>query len=1371
MDDLPRRPTALLKTLSIVARGSLWLLIGAWLVLILVWGSLHWIIVPRIGDFRPQLESRASQALGVTVKIGAIIAHSEGFIPSVELSDVRLFDAAGREALHLPRLLAALSPQSLWNFGFEQLYIERPQLDIRRTKDGRIQVAGLDLSNTQDADSRAADWFFSQTEIAILGGTLHWTDELRAAPVLALQKVDIVVRNKFRNHLLRLDATPPPEWGERFSLKGSFRNALLSRHKGRWREWDGELYAAFDRVDVSQLGRYVSMGQEEVQGGGALRAWVDVKRGQLVGATADVALTRVSLTPGPKLPPFLLTSLTGRMSGLRLVGGFQFSTQNLRFDTQDGVRWSGGNVHVIHVAGEDPATHRGELQADRLDLATLAQMARQFPLDAKTQTALDLYAPKGMVEKIQARWQGPLSQPSRYEAKGRVTQLEIKGGVADAAPGVQGVNVDFDLTQAGGRASVALKNGHLSLPGMFEEPIIPLTQLTTDVVWQVQGDRLNVQLPNLKFSNADAQGDAQVKWRTSEPGTGTSRTNARFPGVLDLQGNVSRADAARVHRYLPKRMDQKVRDYVRDAVTKGQASGVKFRVKGDLRELPFTDPKQGEFQITGHFSDATLAYVPHSLQPAAALSWPALTQMNGELLISRASLQLKGVSATLAGAPELHILRGEAQIQDLLKAPVVKVSLDARGPLKELLGVVVNGSPVAEMTNHVLGQASATGPAELQLKLDLPLGELEKTAVQGKLTLTDSELQILKELPRLSKARGAVHFTEKGFAISGGQARLLGGEVHAEGGTIHAPGIRTTAPAAIQFQGTLNAEGLRQATELGLVARLAQHASGSTNYAAVLGFRQGVPDVLFTSNLQGLALNVPAPLGKAAETLMPVRLQTALVGGAPPGRTPAPAPTQDQWSLDIGRVASVSYVRDISGVQARVLRGTIGVGLLPGETVPMPQAGVIANINMGKVDMDAWQALLFAAKGAASASPASEGVDAAMAAYLPTSLALRAQELTLTGRKLNQVVVGGSREGSVWRANMDARELSGYLEYRQPTATGAGSLYARLARLSLAQSTAKEVESLLEEQPISIPALDIVVEDLELRGKNLGRLEVEAVNRGAASQDAVAREWRLNKFNLILPEAVFTATGNWAVLNAAVPAANASRAATEKRRTVMNFKLDMADAGSLLNRLGMKDVIRQGKGKMEGQVTWAGSPLALDYPSLGGAFNVDVENGQFLKADPGIGKLLGVLSLQALPRRLVLDFRDVFSEGFSFDSVRGDVRIEKGMAETHNLQMKGVNAAVLMEGRADIAKETQDIKVVVVPEISAGTASLIAGWLNPVVGLGTFLAQWILSRPLIASNTQEFQITGSWTDPKITKLDAATGKKPETRPDLKSEGQ
>ena len=202
----------------------------------------------------------------------------------------------------------------------------------------------------------------------------------------------------------------------------------------------------------------------------------------------------------------------------------------------------------------------------------------------------------------------------------------------------------------------------------------------------------------------------------------------------------------------------------------------------------------------------------------------------------------------------------------------------------------------------------------------------------------------------------------------------------------------------------------------------------------------------------------------------------------------------------------------------------------------------------------------------------------------------------------------------------------------------------------------------------------------------------------------------------------------------------------------MNFQLDLSDAGALLTRFGLKDVVRGGKGKLEGQVAWSGSPFSLDAPSLDGQFNVNVDNGQFLKADPGLAKLLGVLSLQTLPRRLSLDFRDVFSEGFAFDFVRGDVAIAQGIATTNNLQMKGASVAALLDGKADIARETQDLRVVVVPEINALTASLVMTAINPAIGLGTMLAQLVFRKPLIQAATQEFRVDGSWADPQVTRV-------------------
>ncbi len=1349
----PSRP---LKAYAAVAKWSLWLLLGAWLVLVLAWGALHGWIVPRIGELRPRIEVEAGRVLGVPVRIGAIEARTEGLVPSFELSDVVLLDPQGRPALRLPKVLAALSPRSLWNLGFEQLLIERPEVDIRRAADGRLFVAGLDFSRGHD-EGRAADWFFRQTEFVIRQGIVRWTDESRGAPPLALAGVDLVMRNGARRHAMRLDATPPPEWGERFTLRGLFRQPLLSVHAGRWQEWEGQLHGDFTRVDVSQLRRYANVGVDVAAGHGAVRAWADIERGQLVGGVADVVLADVSGTLAPHLQPLALRSIAGRVGGKRLAGGFEVQTQALQFETEAGQRWPGGNVFVRWTQAEGRQPARGELRADRLDLLALSQVASRLPLGDATHAALLAYAPKGVIETLQASWQGPLDGLQQYAAKGSATGLEIAARPATAAapgrpassatPGIRGAALTFDLTQAGGKARLAIRNGAVEVPGVFEDPVVALAELAADLQWKIDGAAIETSANNLKFSNADAVGEGRASWRTgAAPG-------ARFPGVLDLQASISRANGARVYRYLPLGVPKSARDYVRESVLQGTATGAKFRVKGDLSRFPFADGRDGEFRVTADVRDVSYAYVPRSATGSGP-HWPPLVQLGGQLVFEGNGMEVKGAAGRLAGAPGLAV-KADAQIPDFT-ATNVAVTGDIRGPLVQALGIV-NSSPVAGFTAHALDRTSATGQAEVKLKLQLPIATIEQSKVQGSVTLAGNDIQITPDSPMLARARGVVTFNENGFALAGAQARALGGEVRLDGGSRGQPGVSlpagSDATIALRAQGTATAEGLRQARELGFVSRLAREASGSAAYQLHLAFRRGTPEITVTSTLQGLALNLPAPLAKPADSALALRYENVLAPGGTGARL-------DQIAVDIGRLASILYVRDIAGAEPRVVRGALAVGLAPGESAQLPDQGVTANINFASIDFDAWEAVLgrVAGEGGGAAAAVPGAAAGAASGYLPNVIAVRARELTVEGRTLHDVVVGGSRDGPVWRASVDGRELNGFVEYRQPSGAGAGRLHARLARLAVAAAAASQVESLLEEQPEKLPGLDIVVDDFELKGKKLGRLEIEAVNRGpgVVAREGGIREWRLNKLRLSTPDAELSATGNWAAVGAQPAAPGGPRPAPlppgEQRRTAMNFKLDIADSGRLLARFGMKDIVRRGRGRMEGQVAWVGSPLTIDYPSLNGSFFINIEAGQFLKADPGLAKLLGVLSLQSLPRRLALDFRDVFTEGFAFDFVRGDVTVQQGIAATNNLQMKGVNAAVLMEGRADIARETQDLKVVVVPEINAGTASLVATMINPAIGLGSFLAQLFLRQPLMRAATQEFHIDGTWTDPRVTRV-------------------
>jgi uncharacterized protein (TIGR02099 family) len=599
-------------------------------------------------------------------------------------------------------------------------------------------------------------------------------------------------------------------------------------------------------------------------------------------------------------------------------------------------------------------------------------------------------------------------------------------------------------------------------------------------------------------------------------------------------------------------------------------------------------------------------------------------------------------------------------------------------------------------------------------------------------------------VPVLSKTRGVVQFDTQGLSTKNLKARVFGGDAQIDGNLLFDPN-KTDGSDQLHIKGVVTAEGLRQASELGVFSQLAMRANGSTSYNASVGLRKGHPEILVQSDLKGMALTFPAPMNKPAAATWPLRLETQLTKESLAPKTKV---MQDQIKLSVARVLSLNYVRDVSATQTRVLRGAIALGVATSEATPSREVGVNLSLQQPNVDLDAWNEVMtqFSPAPAAKSKPRStktnlvgQELEATGAQdYLPSLLTVRADQVKLADRVINRVVVGGVRMGELWRLNIAADELNGTAEVRPATTTQPAQLYARLSFLNIPPSLVPAVERMLSDEPSSIPALDVVVNDLTLRGKKLGRLEMDAVNRTVAN---AGREWRLNKLNLTAPDGSLSATGSWA--------ADGPRL----RRTRLDFVMDIKDSGQLLTRLGTPNAIRNGHGKLQGKVSWQGSPITLDYPSMSGQMNLMIEKGQFLKSEPGAARLLGVLSLQALPRRLMLDFSDVFGEGFAFDFVRGDVRIEQGVATTNNFQMKGVSAGAAIEGSADIAKETQNLKVVVVPEINTSAATLYMAAINPLVGLTTYLSQLVLSKPLTKAGTSVFLIDGSWSNPRVTKTE------------------
>ncbi len=982
---------------------------------------------------------------------------------------------------------------------------------------------------------------------------------------------------------------------------------------------------------------------------------------------------------------------------------------------------------------------QGELVFDGMGMAVRGAKGRSG--------ALQVLQAQGQLRDWSFAWRGDLTEPSHYSASGQVQGLALQPASVDAQqphapqrPGLAGANVDFALTEAGGSAQLHMQQGWLAFPGVFEPERVAIDALQAQLQWtQNEGGELALQVPQLRFANADAQGQAKAEWRSVAGQQGA----ARFPGWLRLEGELERGEGTAVWRYLPLQIGDEARDYVRHAIQAGVGRQGRFHIEGDMRHIPSADPKQSRFYIAAQIEGARYDFAPAALLPKGSKPWPVLEDLQGELVFDGMGMAVRGAKGR-SGA--LQVLQAQAHIADWHDLQV-QTEGQLQGDLGAALGVLRH-SAIGDLLSGALQQAEGEGSSRIDLKLHLPIEALTQSKVQGEVALQGNRLRLHPHMPWLSQAQGRVGFSEQGFVLRQTQAQGLGGQVRAEGGMGPLAGFAADDEGVhIQVQGQLQAEALRRQQQLPWLAQLGQKAEGSTPYALNLDFVGDFIDFDMQSDLQGLALNLPQPLRKNADEAWPTQVQQKHSGTG--------LAVQHSLQADVGQALRLHYRWAEAQGQPQAVRGRLALGQAARKPLAaLPAQGVQWQVQLAQLPLEDWLALRPAAaapsikpKATPEKPPAQAAENPPWQAFLPTAAQVRVGALRVGERSLNQLQAQIKQQAGQWQLQGQAKEASGSLHYAPPDAQhGAGKISARLTHLDWTEEKRQAIHSSQR-----LPALDVAIAQFSYHGQPLGQVAIEAENLPAAGEKMGA--WRLHKLHIDTPESHFKGEGSW-------------QPNAEQGRTELQFDWHIDDAGRLLERLGQKGVLAQGQGQLKGHIAWPG-PVSHPQPaSMTGELRLDVKKGRLLQAEPGAAKLLGVLNLQALPRRLGLDFRDVFAQGFAFDFVRGDVQIQDGLAQTNNLQMKGVNAAVLLEGVADLNDETQDVRVLIVPEINAGTAALIATAINPAVGLGSFVAQWLLSKPVNKVATQELRITGSWREPKVEKIKTAKpAPEPQTLPD------
>ena len=1068
---------------------------------------------------------------------------------------------------------------------------------------------------------------------------------------------------------------------------------LRARLEGRtvrdFAKWSGRVFAEFGYTNLAGWRAWVDYPLDVRRGEGALRLWASLAGGRITQATADVELSNVLARLGRELPVLEISSVRGRVYGRETARGYDFGARGLALSSPKSPPMNGTSFRASYEpASSATLVQHGSITANLIELGPLVHLAEFLPFPADLRALLAELAPQGNLLDTKFEWAGELPDRANFTARTRFAGLSMNAW--RSIPGFANLSGSVDASQSKGSVTFASRKSEIDLPKIFPEPRVALDALSGDVAWQRTAASAADTAPgvSVRLSNLSfANADL------AGSAFGSYAWKGEGPGSADLTVQLARADGQNTARYLPLSgiMGTRARDWVAGAVLGGQASEVRLRLKGELQDFPFVDPDKGLFQVSANVADGVLDY---------AGGWPRIEAIDGILLFDRDRIEILGRSGSILGA-KLENVR--VTLPSILDAdPRLVVDGVAEGPTANFFDFI-RGSPVRRMTESVTEAMTALGNGKLRLHLELMLHEMARSKIAGEFQFAGNAITLDPRLPPLERASGHISFTESTIKVGDVRGQMFGEQVRMAGGS------KPDGSVQVAIEGRASVEGLRPLFDHPWRRRLA----GASRYTAALTVKEGRTQLTFDSTLEGVSSSLPAPLAKNAAESLPLHFELL------------PGEGRERLSVALGpptgRIVSAEILRSASPTggapgapAAQLLRSVITLNPVAGETVKIPERrGTTVRGSLPALDLDRWLPLL--AEGPVGPA-AEEGV----------GYDLKVGVLDALGKRVRGATMQGIADGTGWSASMSTQEFAGDLVYRSE---GSGRLVARFTRLSLPEDSpgVKPGEGLKD-----LPGVDIVADNFTHRGRKLGRIEVLAKHEGADH-----RTWRIEKLAMTNADSALTGSGQWKQ--------------GEASSTSLAFKLNVSDVGQFLDRFGYPEHVKSGRANMEGSLSWNGDPLNMDYATLGGQLQMKAEDGQFLEIDPGIGKLVSLMSLQNLPRRFGGDFRDVFSKGFQFDRIASNMSIEHGVMAVKDFEMSGPAADVSMSGQVDLSLETQTLAVKVIPQLG-DTASTVVGLLNPIAGVATLIAGRLMKNPLGKLFAYEYSVSGTWTDPKVEKV-------------------
>lgn len=673
-------------------------------------------------------------------------------------------------------------------------------------------------------------------------------------------------------------------------------------------------------------------------------------------------------------------------------------------------------------------------------------------------------------------------------------------------------------------------------------------------------------------------------------------------------------------------------------------------------------------------------------------SWPQLDRLDALVNFHGNQLDIRANEGQIYDS---RVEQVSAAIRSLDPPSPIAIKGVVTGPLNNLVRLASEPA-LQDRFGLFAAELQASGDSRLDLDFAIPIGTDAPAVLDGRLKMEGNRLALPDRNFALSGIVGQLDFSLDGLRANDIRAKLLGQTIRVDVLPLKSGTTR------VRGRGRFNIDDLDKVVD-GLPEGLAQG-----NAALVIDLDipknpsagRGV-ELAIRSDLTGVAVDLPAPLGKSAASKRELDVRIPLTGK-----------TMSSGSLRFGKELSAAFSR--GGKR-------IAVQLGGAQAAPHARSGIHIGGRLHELDLAAWLAVL-------------GDLPRMDARALTVDLSIdRANAGDVT---LGQLALDARREAQAWRGQLRADNFTG--RFAIPTDNSRAPIEVELDRLVLTlpvddAGASPEPDVSAGPDPSTLRGMKLRIADLRVNDARLGKATLSA---RPATNGLTLEQASLNDGQLTL-----NANGYWIRDGATY-------------RSSITGKTETDDLGQLLADLGYTRQFSDASANSDFELRWPGNPAQFHRATLQGNVAIDIGKGRLIELDPGVTRVVGLLNLNALTRRLRLDFSDFYKKGYSFDNIAGNFRFEHGLATTNDLSMVGPTGRIDIKGNADLSNETLDQKVAVTPNFDATLpiAGTLAG--GPVAGIAVLLAQQVMDKQVDDINRFDYSITGFWDQPEVKQLDS-----------------